>query len=261
MVSLTAWRRRRLLRRYPLDDALWQHVVNDLSVLHRLNTEERQQLRELVNVFVHEKSCFGAHDLVVDDYMRVAVAAQACLPILNLGIDYYRGCRSIVLYPGGFVAEREFEDEHGIVHTGYEELDGESAEGGPIALAWDEAQPQPEDSPYNVVIHEFAHKLDELTGAPNGLPPLHRSMSVKTWAEVMNAAFEEFAAAADADPDLDDYAATDPAEFFAVMSELFFTMPRELRNDQRAVYDQLAAFYRQDPACRQHVRDVPVRSK
>ena len=250
MGSFRAWRRKRILARRPLDEALWQRVTGDLPILERLNADEFARLRELVTVFVREKSFYGAHEFGVDDYMRVVVAAQACLPILNLDIDYYRGWYSIVLYPGGFVAEREFEDEDGIVHTGYEELDGESAEGGPIALAWDEAQPQPAGSPYNVVIHEFAHKLDELTGVPNGLPPLHPDMSVKTWANVMNAAFEDFTAAAAADPELDDYAATDPAEFFAVMSELFFTVPDELREDQPGVYEQLAAFYRQDPVAR-----------
>jgi Mlc titration factor MtfA (ptsG expression regulator) len=248
MRSFRVWRRRRILERRPLDDALWRRATGDLPILHRLNADEVARLRELVTVFLHEKSFYGSHGLVVDDYMRVVVAAQACLPILNLGIDYYRGWYSIALYPGGFVAEREFEDDDGIVHTGYEELDGESAEGGPIALAWDEAQPQPDGSPYNVVIHEFAHKLDELTGVPNGLPPLHPDMSVKTWAAVMSAAFEDFSAAADTDPALDDYAATDPAEFFAVMSELFFTVPHELHEDQPTVYEQLTAFYRQDPS-------------
>jgi MtfA peptidase len=248
MASLKAWRRARLLRRRPLDDSLWRRVADDLPLLAGLAADELARLRELATLFVHEKSFFGAHDLVVDDYMRVVVAAQACLPILNLGIDYYRGWYSIVLYPGGFVAEREYEDDDGIVHRGFEELDGESAEGGPVALAWDEARPQPAGSPYNVVIHECAHKLDGLTGVPNGLPPLHRDMSLATWAEVMNVAFRAFTDAADADPDLDDYAASDPAEFFAVMSELFFTQPEALRNDHGAVYAQLAAFYRQAPA-------------
>src|SRR5262249_44974135 len=159
-----------------------------------------------------------------DDTMRVTIAAQACLPVLNLGLDLYRGWYTVILYPGAFVAHRETPDEDGIVHTGFEELDGESAQDGPVVLSWDEAQPLPEHEPYNVVIHECAHKLDELTGAPNGLPPLHADMNVAEWSRVMNAAYDDFNDRLNRDVELpfDDYAASDPAEFFAVVSELFF---------------------------------------
>jgi Mlc titration factor MtfA (ptsG expression regulator) len=247
---IAAWRRARILHRNAIDDVLWQRVVGELAILDRLTDAELSQLRDLATLFLHQKTFVGAHGLEVNDYMRVVVAAQACLPILNLGLDYYRGWYTVILYPDSFVAHREVvEDETGVVHTGYEELDGESAEGGPVVLAWHEARPQPDAEAYNVVLHEFAHKLDEFNGGANGLPPLHADMSVAKWSGVMNAAFEAFNAAIDRgeEPPFDDYAGTDPAEFFAVISELFFTVPDTLLAEYPDVCMQLAAFYRQDP--------------
>jgi len=246
---LQAWRRARILRRHAIPDDLWRRVVDQLHILARLTTDERARLHELATLFLHQKRIVGAHDLQVDEFMRVTIAAQACLPILNLGLDCYRGWITIILYPGAFVAHREVHDESGVVHEGYEELDGESAEGGPVVLSWDEARPAAEEEVYNVVIHEFAHKLDELTGAPNGLPPLHRDMPVDAWSAAMTAAFDAFNTALDRDeePPFDDYAGTDPAEFFAVVSELFFAAPEMLIDAYPDVYAQLRAFYRQDP--------------
>jgi Mlc titration factor MtfA (ptsG expression regulator) len=253
---LTAWRRARILAQQPIDDAVWQRVVRATRSLHALNTDDHARLRELATIFIAEKTFVGTHDLMVDDYTRAAIAAQACLPILDLGLDYYREWFTIVLYPGAFVANRSTEDEDGIVHTGYEELDGESMAGGPMALSWAEADPECAEAganvAANVVLHECAHKLDELTGIANGLPPLHSGMRVTEWSAAFTAAFEHFSAAADGDAVLgfDDYAATDPAEFFAVMTEAFFESPATLRKAYPLVYAQLMAFYRQDPARR-----------
>ena len=246
---IRAWRRARILERHAITDVLWRRCTDELHILDRLDATELERLRELTTLFLHQKKIVGAHELAVDDAMRTIVAAQACLPVLNLGLDVYRGWYTIILYPGAFVAHREVHDEGGVVHTGYEELDGESAEGGPVVLSWEEARPLPADEVYNVVVHEFAHKLDESTGAPNGLPPLHADMSVATWSTVMTAAFDAFNALLDRneEPPFDDYAGTDPAEFFAVTSELFFAAPDVLMDAYPDVYAQLRAFYRQDP--------------
>ncbi len=246
---LRARRRARVLERHAIADTLWARTVDALHVLDRLDHAEIDKLRELATLFLHHKRILGAQQLLVDDAMRVTIAAQACLPILNLGLDYYRDWFTVYLYPGPFVAHRETPDEHGIVHTGFEELDGESAEGGPVVLSWEEAQPLAEDEPYNVVVHECAHKLDELTGAPNGLPPLHAEMRVADWSKAMNAAYADFNARLDRDDDVpfDDYAGSDPAEFFAVTSELFFAAPDVIVDAYPDVYAQLRAFYRQDP--------------
>jgi hypothetical protein len=246
---IKAWRRARILERSPISDTLWSDVVEQLHILDRLDDDEIARLRELATLFLHQKTIVGAHELRVDDTMRVTIAAQACLPILNLGLDYYRGWYTVILYPGAFVAHRELHDESGIVHTGFEELDGESAEGGPVVLSWEEAKPLPADEVYNVVVHEFAHKLDELTGAPNGLPPLHADMNVEAWSAAMSAAYDAFNATLDRgqEPPFDDYAGSDPAEFFAVVSELFFAAPDVVVDAYPDVYAQLRAFYRQDP--------------
>jgi Mlc titration factor MtfA (ptsG expression regulator) len=246
---LQAWRRARILERHGIDDRVWNGAVEQLHILDRLDSDEIARLHELATLFLHQKTIVGAHELQVNDTMRVTIAAQACLPILNLGLDYYRGWYTVILYPGAFVAHREIHDESGIVHTGFEELDGESSEGGPVVLSWDEAQPLPEEEVYNVVVHEFAHKLDELTGAPNGLPPLHAGMSVAAWSAAMSAAYESFNTTLDRgeEPPFDDYAGTDPAEFFAVVSELFFVAPDVLIDPYPEVYAQLRTFYRQDP--------------
>lgn len=250
------WRRRRLLARHAIDDALWSAALADSPLFDRLPGDDRARLRELVTLFLVRKRFFGAHDLEVNDYMRVSVASRACLLVLRLGLDYYRGWHTVVMYPGGFVAEREVEDEIGVVHTGIEPLDGESMHGGAVVLNWEEARPGRGGGPADVVLHEFAHKLDEANGEANGLPPLHPGMSVAEWSRVFSEAYdalnrqldEDGDALEDAELPLDEYAATHPAEFFSVATEAFFLEPRRLQRDLPAVYRQLAAFYRQDPA-------------
>jgi len=253
MAMLTWWRerrRRRLLARYAIDADLWHAVLADSPLFDRLSADERARLYELTVLFLAEKRFFGAHDLEVDDYMRASIAARACLLVLELGLDYYRGWRTVILYPSGFVAQREFEDEIGVVHAGEESLDGESMYGGAVVLNWEEARPVRDDHEADVVLHEFAHKLDERTGEANGLPPLSGDMSVSDWSRVFCAAYEALNRRLDEGEDVavDEYAATDPAEFFAVVTETFFLQPQDLREELPEVYAQLARFYRQDPA-------------
>jgi Mlc titration factor MtfA (ptsG expression regulator) len=247
-------RRQRILRQHAFSDDLWKTVTSELPVLYGLDANELSRLRELATVFAWEKKFFGVHGLEVTDYMRATVAAQACLPILNLGIDLYRGWHTVILYPETFIARHEYHDDAGIVHEGVGELDGESVEGGPVVLSWAEAAPRPpeEHDGTNVVVHEFAHKLDYLTGTTNGLPPLHRDMKVNEWASAFSEAFAAFTEMVDVDDELpfDDYAAEDPGEFFAVMSEYFFEDPERLNDVFPAVYDQLRKYYRQDPLAR-----------
>jgi hypothetical protein len=246
-------RRQRLLQRYAIDEALWQTVLAQSPQLDRLCVEERARLRELTVLFLARKRFFGAHGLEVDDYMRVSVASRACLLVLELGLDYYGGWRTVILYPGGFVAQREVEDEIGVVHTGAEALDGESMYGGAVVLNWEEARRN--DDQADVVLHEFSHKLDEANGEANGLPPLHRElhrgMSGAEWSRVFSTAYQAFNGWVDdgmnEDLPFDEYAATHPAEFFAVATETFFLRPRELLETLPDVYRQLARFYRQDP--------------
>jgi len=244
------WRRQRLLEQHAIDDDLWHAAIVAAPAFDRLAADQLCPLRELTTLFLADKRFFGVHNLVVDDAMRVSIASRACLPILHLGLDYYRGWRTIIVYPTGFVAEREEEDEIGVVHTGYEALDGESLYGGAVALNWAEAEPIRDDQPVDVVLHEFAHKLDEANGHANGLPPLPRDMALAAWTAAFTSAYELFQTWVDEGEELpfDDYAATHPAEFFAVATETFFLAPERLQARLPAVYTQLSRLFRQNPA-------------
>jgi Mlc titration factor MtfA (ptsG expression regulator) len=241
---LTDWRRRRVLARHAIDDALWRQATRKLAFL-----PDTPKLREHALLFLAEKQFAGAHGLEVTDRMRVAIAAQACLPILALGLDWYAGWTGIVVYPGDFRVRREWVDEAGVVHERDDELSGEAMPGGPVVISWDAAA----HDPYmNVVIHEFAHKLDMLNGEADGLPPLHAGMDRRAWTATFEEAYEGFCDAVDRGRDtwLDPYAAEHVSEFFAVISEAFFEDGKETRRRYPAVYEQLKRFYRQDPAAR-----------
>lgn len=237
---LTNWRRRRVLGRHRIEDALWREATRGLSFL-----PHSEKLRRLALLFLAEKQFVGAHGLELTDAMRVSIAAQACLPILELGLDWYCGFTGIVVYPGDFRVRRTQADEHGVVHEWDDELAGEAMPGGPVVLSWDAAA---NDAQMNVVIHEFAHKLDMLNGEADGLPPLHREMDRAAWAHAFREAYEGFCDALERGKDtwLDPYAAEHPSEFFAVVSEAFFQHPAETRRRYPEVYEQLKLFYRQE---------------
>ena len=239
---LTDWRRRRVLEKHKVDDALWRRATAKLGFL-----PGNARLKDLVVLFLAEKEFAGAHGIEVTDAMRVAIAAQACLPILELGLDWYRGWHGVVVYPGDFRVQRTEVDEHGVTHEWEDDLAGEAFPGGPVVLSWDALA---HDPAMNVVIHEFTHKLDMLNGAADGLPPLHPGMDRRAWAAAFEAAYQGFCDALERGRDtwLDPYAAEHPSEFFAVVSEAFFTDAAETRRRYPEVYDQLRLFYRQDPA-------------
>jgi Mlc titration factor MtfA (ptsG expression regulator) len=238
---LTDWRRRRVLRRHAIDDALWTRATGGLAFLPRSD-----KLRQLALLFLAEKEFAGAHGLEVTDEMRVAIAAQACLPVLELGLDWYAGWHGVVVYPGDFRVRRTEVDENGVVHEWDDELAGEAMPGGPVVISWDAAA----HDPYmNVVIHEFAHKLDMVNGAADGLPPLHPGMDARAWRLAFEEAYAGFCDALERGRDtwLDPYAAEHLSEFFAVASEAFFEDPAEMQRRYPRVYEQLVLFYRQDP--------------
>jgi Mlc titration factor MtfA (ptsG expression regulator) len=239
---ITEWRRKRVLEKHAIDDALWQRATAGLRFL-----PATLRLRELVLLFMAEKEFVGAHGIEVTDEMRVAIAAQACLPILELGLDWYAGWSGIVVYPGDFRVRRTEVDEDGIVHEWEDDLAGEAMPGGPVVISWDAAA---HDRHINVVIHEFAHKLDMVDGMADGMPPLHAGMDRRAWTRAFEEAYEGFCDTVDGGQDtwLDPYAAEHPSEFFAVVSEAFFEDPAETQRRYPDVYEQLKLFYRQDPA-------------
>ena len=241
---LTDWRRRRVLDRHSIDEALWRATLAAFPFLHSF---DQDKLKAQALLFLAEKSFIGAHGLELTDRMRLAIAAQACVPVLELGLDWYDGFTGIVVYPGDFRVRRVEADEHGVVHEWDDELAGEAMPGGPVVLSWDAAANDPK---INVVIHEFVHKIDMLNGVADGLPPLHAGMNAAAWTGAFREAYEGFCDAVDRGKDtwLDPYAAEHPSEFFAVISEAFFQEPAETRRRYPDVYGQLALFYRQDPA-------------
>jgi hypothetical protein len=248
---LRQWRRRRTLARHTIPDALWAATLADLRSLAALDAQAEQKLRELALLFLFEKSLEAGARLQLDDAMRVRIAILACRPILELGLDSYAGFVSVVVHPDEFVVTgREQEDEDGVVHVGDDVLSGEAWEQGPVVLAWADVLASGRGEGFDVVAHEFAHKLDLLDGSANGMPPLHADMSAAEWLAAFQGAYDNLRAQLERgdEPWLDPYAAEDPAEFFAVCSEMFFDVPADFANAYPDVYRQLARFYRQDPA-------------
>jgi MtfA peptidase len=245
--------RRRGATSLEIAEPQWRRVETNLPFLDTLAPEERTQLRELAMQFVIDKEWHGARGLVLTEGIQLSIALQACLPVLKLGLDWYRGWLGIVVYPGDFVIPRQVVDENGVVHEYDDAVLGEAWDGGPVLLSWFD---QADDAcGINVVIHEFAHKLDMKGGAADGCPPLHPGMSRHDWSAAFAPAFEDFRARVDRGEAtlLDPYGAESPAEFFAVMSEAFFETPGLLRDQYPEVYRQLRLFYRQDPRKRELV--------
>ncbi len=255
MWSFRAWRQRRILARSPYTTQHWQQVRQRLALLDGLSEAEEQLLFRRAVLFLHHKHLSALPGVTLSLADRLTLAALAELPLLHLAdLDWYQGFHELVLYPDDFVSPQRHRDASGVEHEWDAEHSGEAWHRGPVILAWPGVQASGGWDGYNLVIHELAHKLDMLNGDANGLPPLHRSMSIQTWAAAMQAAYEQMNAILDADPDaqtaIDPYAAENPAEFFAVTSEYFFSAPDLLHQAFPAVYAQLQAFYRQDPLAR-----------
>jgi Mlc titration factor MtfA (ptsG expression regulator) len=244
---LRDWLRRRAAARLAISDQQWRDAEYALPFLDRLNDDERMRLRELARAFIAEKEWNSAQGLHLTAAMQLSIALQACLPILNLGLDRYRGWVGIVVYPGDFVIPRRVVDADGVVHEYDDEVLGEAWEGGPVLLSWFENLDEIGD--VSIVIHEFVHKLDMANGEVDGMPALHADMDRKDWIAAFAPAYEDFCRRVDAgeETEIDPYAAEHPSEFFAVVSEVFFEAPELLHEEYPAVYEQLRRFYRQNP--------------
>jgi Mlc titration factor MtfA (ptsG expression regulator) len=265
---MPGWFRRRPARSQPIDEALWRRSTGRWLFMRGLSGEEDARLKALAERFLGGKHFSGTHGLEITQLMRVEVAAQACILVLELGIEWYEGWSEIIVYPSQFAPEREIVDEAGVVHLTNDPMAGEAWLGGPVVLSYEDvalaADTEERVAGYNVVIHEFAHKLDMRNGDPNGFPPLHQGMSSKAWKEALSNAYDDFCARVDAADRLpvrraqdaldalpiDPYAAESAGEFFAVGSEAFFETPELLAPAYPAMYEQLRQFYRQDPLAR-----------
>ena len=249
------WQARReaaAVQRKAIPEALWRRTLKRFPFLPASGTDDEAALRRMSSLFLDRKEFQGAHGLTVTDDMAVAIAAQACLPVLRLGLDAYDGFVGIVVHPGQARVRREFADDDGIVHAYDEVLSGEAVTGGPVMLSWRDVRSAGAKASqgYNVVIHEFAHVLDMADGLADGVPALPRDMPRAQWQATLDREFEGFARRVQAEEftALDPYAAHAPEEFFAVASEAFFVAPQGLRAEHPDFYRLLALFYRQDPA-------------
>jgi hypothetical protein len=256
-------RRRKKLLRTPFPAAWDAFLSHNVAHYRWLDDRERQDLRDLVRVFVAEKHWEGCGGLVLTDEVRVTIAAQACLLVLNLPHELYRNVSSILVYPSTVVTPKR---RLGAFEVALEPVEGplpilgQAQLRGPVILVWDAVKrtARHPESGHNVVYHEFAHKLDMLDGRADGTPPLHGRTEYQRWSRVCS---QEYLALREQTKRgrhslLDTYGATNEAEFFAVATEQFFDQPGPLRSRHPELYGVLQAFYRQDPAARVAARSA-----
>lgn len=281
---MSRWLQRLFRQETEIPPRLWADTVLALPFLQRLSADELARLKHQAETLLASKSLSGAAGLEISDEMAASIAAQACLPILHLGLELYQDMTGIVVYPSAFLVHRQEQDDAGVVHEWQEPLSGEAMDaGGGVVLSWEDIQPShfPDAAhvpaaAHNVVIHEFVHKIDMLHDGANGCPPFlpkwHAGIDPARWQQVFRSAFEDLqdrvarpapprrwtirfpdepesppAPASFAGPPLDPYAATHPAEFFAVAAETFFMAPQDLHQAYPEVYALLAAYFRQAP--------------
>ncbi|MHB8494169.1 MAG: M90 family metallopeptidase [Casimicrobiaceae bacterium] len=256
--ALKRFRRQRVLRKSALPDALWSDACRALSFLAAYTPDEMARLRDICVLFLDAKGIIGARGHAVTPLQRTIIAIQACVLVLNLDLDLYEGFENIVVYPDEFIPNWEWEDEAGVVHRNDAPLAGEAMPRGPVVLSWRdiEASADWDHAQMSLVIHEFAHKIDMQDGDANGCPPLPGDMSRDAWRATMRGAYADFCrrVASGERTAIDPYAAENPGEFFAVLSEVFFAEPLLLRRSYPEVYREFARFYRQDPASRAAAR-------
>jgi len=251
MFHVRKTQRRAALRKEPLTREERAVVERYAPYAAALGDADRAELEGLVRVFLAEKTFEGCGGLEVTDEMRLTIAVHACRLLLHRETEMFPGLESILVYPSAYRVPPE-EDDDGIVADDPDECVGESWMQGVVVLAWDEVSAcaaQPLDGK-NVVLHEFAHQLDSEDGSMNGTPALGSDARRESWGRVMTDEIERLTDALDAGKrsDIDAYAATDEAEFFAVVTEMFFGKASTLKRRHPELYAELAAFYRQDPA-------------
>ncbi|MCL4743918.1 MAG: zinc-dependent peptidase [Burkholderiaceae bacterium] len=250
-----------------IDERTWRAVLDGFGLSAHLDAHAHARLRALCGEFLADKTISGARGFEVTPLVRAAIAYQACLPVLELGLSGYEDFVEVIVYPAQFLVPRTQVDEAGVVHESVDALSGEAMERGPIVLSWADVAPDAQPTGWSVAIHEFVHKLDMADGEPDGVPPLAARARAR-WRKALHSAYRRFcreldsaerAIPRDVDPEseaadryfgalaLDPYAATDHAEFFAVSGEAFFVSPDSLADAFPDWYAELAAFFRQDP--------------
>ncbi len=250
---LKRWRRGRLLET-PFPDAWLAYLAANVPYYPLLASEEQEKLRRDLRVFVAEKRWEGCGGLVLDDEMKVTIAAQACLLTLARDEDDYRVVQSILVYPNEYAVPHQTRLQDTFSIVGQSTRLGEAWYRGPVILSWADVR---ESSRHlgngrNLVWHEFAHQLDMLDREVDGTPPLENRAQYRQWTAVMTAEHERLRSSAEAGQPtlLDPYGTQNEAEFFAVVTECFFDRPVEMRAQHSELYELFKAFYRQDTAVR-----------
>lgn len=243
-------RRRQAIANRPLPER-WRAIIRrNVPLYSRLSEPLRRKLESDIQLFVHDKRFFGFQGVEIDDEIRVTVAANACLLVLNRSVDEYDGFTSIYIYPSTFLVEHE--DWDGRVRSVARQARlGESWHRGPLVLAWDSALHGTRDlrDGHNVILHEFAHKLDGADGAVDGAPILQQRSQYTSWARVMTREYERLRRRAEqrARTVMDHYGATEPQEFFAVLVETFYEKPRQLKKRHPELYAEMQRCFGVDP--------------
>ncbi len=245
-------RRRRIRLQAAPFPAQWHSLLHSNIALYRCLPETgKSELRGRIHVFLAEKRFEGCGGLEVTDRIRLIIAAQACLLILHRETDYFPRLRTVLVYPRAYLAPVSEPDEEGLVAEGSESRLGESLELGAVVLSWEDVLADAEQlDGANLVLHEFAHQLDAEERGTDGVPLLDGHELYGSWARVLGEEYRKLRRDSMAGrwTMLDEYGATDPAEFFAVATESFFERPRLLRHRHPELYEELRRYYRQDPA-------------
>jgi Mlc titration factor MtfA (ptsG expression regulator) len=246
--------RRQKILQQPFPVAWLDYLDNNVPAYALLTQDEQRRLRDDLHIFIAEKNWEGCGGLQMTEEMKVTIAAQACLLILNREHTYFANVLSILVYPNEYHARELRRNPSGVVDQVISERLGESWKDGPIVLSWLHVMKGGENliDGHNVVYHEFAHKLDATDNEMNGVPLLENEAQVEEWAEAMQTAYEELVSAVESgNPTLlNPYGATNAAEFFAVATECFFEKPDRMLHQHPRLYQVLQNYYHQDPAAR-----------
>jgi Mlc titration factor MtfA (ptsG expression regulator) len=250
LVAYPRWRLARVLA-VPLPETALAVLCDKIPVYLRMPVDLQRQLQRLVIQFLHQKKIIGCAGLVVTEEMRLTIAGQACLLLLNRPTKVYPMLNTILVYPGSFVVDRADVGPGGVVTAIEDDLLGESWGDGRVILAWDHVQSGAADwaDGQNVVLHEFAHQLDSESGATNGAPFLGSSSRYQSWAAVLSRDFSKLRHDVFHQHQgvLDHYGATNPAEFFAVATETFFEKSEQMAEHHPELFAEFEQYYRVDP--------------
>ncbi|MGO3345170.1 MAG: zinc-dependent peptidase [Marinomonas sp.] len=251
--TLTHWWENHKITNLSVTLEEWEEAISGWHVMNRYQGEEREALRQLTMRFLVHKAITPGGGADITNAMCLRLATMACVPILHLGLNWYDHWRTVILYQGDFIPNRPYQSDDGVTHNHAPGLSGEAWLRGPVILSWESICATGPHIRHgqssNVVIHEFAHKLDMLRDGANGAPPMHPDMRPDEWHDAFTRAWKRLSSdwQHHRPLPLDEYALTNPAEFFAVCSETFFESPHKMKRHMPAVYKLLCQFYRQNP--------------